>query len=345
MTLGPRVIKTGIAVTLALYICHVLSLESVMFAGVAAILTVQPSIYRTWKQVSDQVITNTLGAAIALFTLYLWGNDPITIGIVMIMVILISLKLKMENTITLTLVTVLAIMSAPGNEDWMFTLNRFSAILIGIGTGFIVNIFLFPPKYKQNYFTKVQAVFRSMSLLLRTAVSNELTEQSFKEQYNKLRKELNQLEELYKIFDEEREKLSKLNTLDVREVVVFKQMLKSVQQGEELLQIIDEHYFQSRTSDDENKQFDEHLEELIKYHEYIMLKYEGKIKLEDDLIPDLIFKSGSFLEQITNINHHDQNEKLRLVVVGSSIFEYAFQLQRLNRLVDQYVKPKKVEKV
>ena len=33
MKVGPRVIKTGIAVTLALYICSILNLESAVFAG------------------------------------------------------------------------------------------------------------------------------------------------------------------------------------------------------------------------------------------------------------------------------------------------------------------------
>ena len=117
MKVGPRVIKTGIAVTLALYICSIFDLDSAVFAGMAAIFTIQPSIYRTWKQVWNQVETNTLGAIIALLGLYFLGSDPFSIGLVMIIVILISLKLKMANTISLTLVTVLAIMSAPGNED------------------------------------------------------------------------------------------------------------------------------------------------------------------------------------------------------------------------------------
>ncbi|AZV43914.1 hypothetical protein BAOM_3305 [Peribacillus asahii] len=51
MKLDPRVIKTGIAVTLALYICSLFNLESAVFAGIAAIFTIQPSIYRTWKHI------------------------------------------------------------------------------------------------------------------------------------------------------------------------------------------------------------------------------------------------------------------------------------------------------
>src|SRR4051812_20342905 len=123
--LGPRVIKTGIAVTFALYICSVLKLESAVFAGIAAIFTIQPSIYRTWKQVWHQAQTNILGAIFAFLGLYFLGNDPFSIGLVIIILISISLKLKMGETISLTVVTVLAIMSAPGDEDWLFALNRF----------------------------------------------------------------------------------------------------------------------------------------------------------------------------------------------------------------------------
>ena len=116
--LGPRVIKTGLAVTFALYICSVLKLESAVFAGIAAIFTIQPSIYRTWKQVWNQAQTNIIGAIFAFLGLYFLGNDPFSIGLVIIILISISLKLKMGETISLTVVTVLAIMSAPGNEDW-----------------------------------------------------------------------------------------------------------------------------------------------------------------------------------------------------------------------------------
>ena len=66
-----------------------------MLAGEAAIFTIQPSIYRTWKHVWNQVQTNILGAIIALIALHFLGNDPFAIGLVMIIVIVISLKLKM----------------------------------------------------------------------------------------------------------------------------------------------------------------------------------------------------------------------------------------------------------
>lgn len=339
VTLGPRVIKTGIAVTLALYICSIFNLDSAIFAGVAAIFTIQPSIYRTWKQVWDQVQTNTVGAAIALIALYFLGNDPIAIGLVMIIVILISLKLKMEATISLTLVTVLAIMSAPGNEEWYFALHRFGIILIGMTSALLVNILIYPPKYKKNYLIKVHTVFRNMSLLMTTAVSNEMTEKSYQNHMKELENDILKLEEQYQLFDEEREKMAKVNNMNLREIVVFKQMLKSLQQGFLVLENIEDFYFQCKPSEQENQVFDQHIEFLVKYHELFLLKYDGKIKTDEPhLDVDIVEQTKSFLETVIDSYQEDHEQKIHLAVIGSSIYKYAFQIERLNRLVEQYLK-------
>ncbi|WP_227551502.1 FUSC family protein [Metabacillus sediminilitoris] len=340
ITLGPRALKTGISVTLALYICYFFGLEPAVFAAIAAVFSMQPSIYRTWRQMLDQLMTNTFGAIIALLAVKFLDQTPLTIGVVLIFVILISLKLKMEgNIISLTIVTVLAIMTAPGNEDWLYALNRFTIMMIGIFTAFLINALLFPPKFKQIYYQKVQEAFQTLSLLLRTAISDELTEKTFKENWAMLIKSREKLEEQYKIFDEEREKMAKINPLNVREIVVFKQMLKTIKQGEAVLEVIDEHYFQSKTNDEENQLFDQFLEHLIKCHEYYLLKYEGKVKIEDsDTISINEEELKLFFEKLLNNYKEDPDNKMRIISVGVSVFEYAFQLQRFNKLLDSYLK-------
>ena len=304
--IGPRVIKTGIAVTLALYICSVLNLESPVFAGMAAIFTLKPSIYQTWKQVWHQVETNLLGAIVAMAGLYFLGNDPFSIGIVLVIVILISLRLKMAETISLTLVTVLAIMSAPGNEDFLFAVQRFALTFIGMTSALFVNIFISPPNFKKMYLEKVQTVFQNMSILMKTAVSNEMTEKSFQEQMGQLESDLLSLEEQYKQFDEERQKLSKVNNLNLREIVVFKQMFKSLQQGFIVLEDIDAFYFQCKPTEVDNLLFDQQLERLNKYHELFLLKYHGKIKEDEPHFEEGIVKQSSdFLEQVIHSYQQD----------------------------------------
>lgn len=337
MTLGPRILKTGLAVTVALYLCSAFHLEPAIFAAAAAIFTVQPSVYRTWKQMLDQVLTNTLGAVMALFSIYFLGDSPVIIGLIIMLVISLSLNLKMESTIPLTIVTVLAIMSAPGDEDFFFTLNRFLITLIGTGSAMVVNFLIMPPKYKEIYFASVQSTFQTMSLLLRTVISNELTERSSQEQGKKLHKEIERLEDQYKLFDEEREKIGKVNKINAREVVVFKQMLKTLQEGTQLFENIEEHYFQSKMLIDENTLFDNHLEKLIKCHEFLLLKYDGKVKGNGNGVTDILNNSGEFFEQILEIYNQNKQQKLRLMIIASSIVDYTHHLSRLNKLIDKYL--------
>jgi hypothetical protein len=177
-----------------------------------------------------------------------------------------------------------------------------------------------------------------MSLLMRTAISDELTEKYFQEKQKEFRSELQKLEDIYDIFDEEREKMAKVNPVNVRELVVYKQMLKTIQQAADVLKVIEEHYFQSRSTMVDDQLFDSQIEQLIKWHEYLLFKYEGKVKVNDQFEDDtLIRESRIFLIQMME----SDSEKLknqRLTVVASAIYEYAFQLQRLDQLVDRLVK-------
>ncbi len=335
MTLGPRVFKTGLSITIALYVCAYFELEPAIFAAVAAIFTVQPSIYKSWKQVLDQLQTNTLGAVIALAASSLFGNEPVAIGIVAILVILICLRMKMESTIGLTLVTVLVIMSAPGDEDIWFTVNRFILILIGMGSAFIVNITILRPKHQGMFIEKARATFDRMSLLLRTAISDEMTEKEFRKQADELSKEIEQLDDLFGMFDEERRKLAKLRHIDVRQLVVFKQMLQSLHKGADILQIVEEHYIQGGHKEEVNLVFDHYIEQLTKVHEHILLSYEGKMKVGVLSHTVHLNENVAFMQRIMTFYEDEPERKLGLVLVGSAIYEYGFQLQRLERLIER----------
>ncbi|CAM4029303.1 FUSC family protein [Mesobacillus zeae] len=342
VTLGPRVLKTGLAVTLALYISIWLGLEPPLFAGIAATFTIQPSIYRSWKQVLEQVQANTVGALIAIGSIYVFGNSPIVIGLVMVLVILVCLKIRMADAISLTLVTVLVMMSAPDLEGVEAAAHKFLIVLVGMGSAFLVNIVISPPNYKKNFADQANSTFNTLSLLLRTAISNELTERSFQNDWKELKKGIEKLESLYEILDEEREKISKLKRLDVREIIVFKQMLDCLRRGTHLLAIVEEHFFQSQPDGIERQLFDRHLEYLIMYHEMILLKIEGKAKQTDSEGSNKALEdTNRLLERVLEGSHHQEQEKHRLIVVGSSIYDYAFQLHRLDELAGHYLKKKK----
>ncbi|MGL4818572.1 MAG: aromatic acid exporter family protein, partial [Bacilli bacterium] len=66
MKFGARVLKTGIAIMVALYAAEWLGLPSPVFAGIAATFAMQPSIYRSYITVLEQIQANIIGAVFAV---------------------------------------------------------------------------------------------------------------------------------------------------------------------------------------------------------------------------------------------------------------------------------------
>ncbi len=121
-------------------------------------------------------------------------------------------------------------------------------------------------------------------------------------------------------------------------------MFKSLQQGLIVLEDIDAFYFQSHPTSEEDRLFDQHLELLIKYHELFLLKYSGKIKIDEPSNEtDLLEQMSTFLENVIHSYNQDQRHKIQLTVIGSSIYNYAYQVNRLNTVVEQYKKNQKRE--
>ncbi len=336
MTFGARMLKTGIAVTLALYISLWLHLSSPVISAVAAIFAMQPSIYRSWRYFLDQLQTNTLGAVLALIAGSVFSNEPIAVGLVCIIVIMICLKLKMGDTIGLTLVTVIVVMEASG--QWQFALTRFSLSLIGIVSAFLINILLFPPKPKMQFTGQIQSTFNQMSLLMRTAISDEIKENIFRDKKRALEDSIKSLSDKYKLLEEEQKKLKRAKFSQTRHLVVYKQMLNTLRKGREVLDAVEEHYFQSERSSELDQFFDQQLEKLIKLHEHVLLKFDENLKPNCMEAHVLLEESDQFIQQVLQYAAEVPENRLRLTIVASTMYDYGYQLERLNRLVEHYHK-------
>lgn len=333
MNFGARVLKTGLAVTLALYLANLLNFTSPTGAGIAAIFALQPSIYRSWRHFLDQVQTSTAGAVIALLGGMLLSNQPIAVGIVCILVIMLSMKMNRSDTIGLTLVTVISVMEASG--QWQFALNRFLVLMTGIVSAFVINIAVFPPKPRKQYVSQIESVFSSLSLLMRTAVSHEMKENVFRDEKSALEGSIRSLSDKYALFEEEQKQLRRPKLSETRQLVVYKNMLASLQKGYEVLDAVDRHYFQTEPTEETDQAFDRHLELLIRYHEHILLKFQNKIKPGVSETEPLGDDNDRFLERVIESYKHDSVNRLRLAVIAGAIYDYGYQLERLDKVADQ----------
>jgi uncharacterized membrane protein YgaE (UPF0421/DUF939 family) len=324
-------LKTGLAVVLAIYVSGLLGFGTPIIATVAAILTIQPSIYRSWQQVQDQIQSNVIGAAFALGAAYALGVTPISVGLVCVAVILLNIRLKTASAIGLTLVTVVAVMDAHA-DGWRFALERFLMVMTGIVSAFLVNVLVLPPRPKLQFREQVHEAYNILSLLLRTAVSNEIREKVFREEHEKLEQMFRRLDEQYTLFREERVFRRSARRRHARQLLLSRGMIRTLRAGAALLDAVEEHFCSSPGAAEWAERIDRRIEALTKCHEQLLLKWEGKIKPgaalrpepSDDLAKDLIAYLGELSE-----------ERRRLLFVASALFEYAWHLDRLAGLLDR----------
>lgn len=331
MAFGARMFKTGLSVTLALYLTMLLGITSPVGAAIAAIFAMQPSIYRSWRYFLDQLQTSTLGAIIAMLGGYFLSNQPIAVGLVCIVVIMICIKLNMGETIGLTLVTVISVMEASG--QWDFAINRFFLTLIGIVSAFLINILVFPPKPREQYFKQINDVFGKMSLLLRTAISHEIKDAVYRDEMNSLEGKIKSLADKYNLFEEEQKKLKRAKYSHSRQLVVYKHLLSSLQKGYEVLVAVENHYFQARRTEEIDQEFDANLERLIKFHEHILWKFEDKLKPNEEEAESMAEQNEAFMDGVMN-GAGSAPGGFRLSVVAAAMYDYGHTLERLNRVAD-----------
>ncbi len=206
MKIGARIIKTGIAVTITMSICRFLNLEPAFFGAVSAVINMQPSIYLTLKTARDQVLVHILGVTAGLVCGYLIGGNAISMGIITILLISLYIKLNLPNGISMGIVAAVFILGSSQEQFLSHALNRTAVIFAGLSTAMLVNIALWPPRYKQQFKQKLreasEEVVRYFCLAVQEYVQLENDEpdlnQTQKARVHELNKEVRTLSELLK---------------------------------------------------------------------------------------------------------------------------------------------------
>ncbi len=156
MKIGARIVKTGIAVTITMFICKVLDLEPAFFGAVSAVINMQPSIFLTLKTAKDQIVVHILGVTAGLAFGYLIGGNPLSMGLITILIISLYIKLNLKSGITMGIVAALFVLSSNSEQFLPNALTRTAVIFTGLSTAMLINIVLWPPRYKQQFIEKLK---------------------------------------------------------------------------------------------------------------------------------------------------------------------------------------------
>lgn len=349
MKLGARVLKTGVAIVFALFIAELLQLPNPMFAGIAAIFAIQPSLYRSYQTILDQIQGNLIGAAVAIIFTLLFGHHIVAVGIAAIIVIALMLKLKLEKALSLALVTVVVIMEIQHDDFLQFALIRFGSVMVGVFAAFIVNILFIPPKYEIKLFKKINTLQDDIIRWTRLAARSASEHTSTKMALKKLNTRYKEIDSMYNLYKEERGYYKKQQrNVKARKLVVYRHMIVTTKRSLELLTRLHKHENElTQLPDQFRLMIQERLDFLLTYHEQLLLKFTGKLKsghsgiahteeyLNRTQVMDI------FIQQIMVAKQEDGEEQFssyHLLYILSRILDYEENLEHLDRLIVSYRK-------
>ncbi|OCA82481.1 FUSC family protein [Bacillus sp. FJAT-27986] len=341
MKVGARVFKTGIAIVIAIYVATAFNVPAPVLAGISAVFAVQPTIYRSYRTLIDQIQANIIGFLIAISFVLLFGNDPLLIGLAAIITIVINLQLKNENQLTISLVTLILIMEQQDGNFTEFAFWRVAAILIGILSAFIVNLVFLPPKYETKLYKRISTTTDDILQWIRIGSRSSTEHIMMKKDINRIKENVTKADSLYALYKEERETFRKNTVAKSRKLVIYRYMIATNKRSLDILKRL--HRFENefhQMPEDFQIQVHHQLDLLLRKHEHIHLKFIGKVKpglmLEEStdtynkqLLIDIVKGFRLNTDEDSPVHYH-------MVTLISSMLEYGDYLEHLEMLVNSF---------
>lgn len=345
MKLGARIFKTGIAIVFALFLAELLQLPNPVFAGIAAIFAIQPSIYRSYLTIVEQIQGNIIGATVAVIFVLIFGHQIVVVGLAAVIIILIMLKFGLEKSISLALVVMIAIMEIKGDDFFSFAILRFSTMLIGILAAFVVNLLFMPPKYESKLFESIHQAQDEIIRWTRLAGRQASEHIATKKSLTKSKERLTQVDEFYLLFKEERSYFKKDSRTKARKLVIYRQMVATSRSSYDVLKRL--HQFENELinlPEHFRMMVQERLDTLLTYHEQLHLKFVGKLKadkMSSNQNDDYIQRHEVmeiFVMEIAITKQEEEFSAYHLLHILSSILNYEEQLEHLDKLIVSFQK-------
>ncbi|SET71061.1 Uncharacterized membrane protein YgaE, UPF0421/DUF939 family [Salinibacillus kushneri] len=339
MKFGARVLKTGLAVSIAMYAALMFDFTSAIFAGIAAVFSIQPSIYRSYQYVLQQIEANLLGAVIAIIMVTVIGNDPMIIGFTIILVMTICMGFQMkQEIIMLAVVSVIAIMESTDMPFVEFAGTRVSSVFIGIFAAFLVNLIFLPPKYETRLFRQIEQTSNETLQWIRLSSRHLSDQPALKDEIEKLIEDITKLDHIYLLFSEERMYSRKSRYTRARKLVLFRQLIHTSKKSLEVLRTLQRYdkTLGHLTPDLKGRIVNE-IDYLIHTHEKLVMMCMGKIR-EDTEKEDQFDEDHDISALLEDVIEHTKvnRDAWQFLPLAGNLMDYENQLEHLKRLLGSY---------
>ncbi|GMA49535.1 hypothetical protein GCM10025857_08920 [Alicyclobacillus contaminans] len=147
--IGGRALKTCVAIAIAVWIAEFTHLVSPQFAGIVAVLAVQPSAYRSVRQGMRQIASAAMGAALGMLALWAVGHPPWAFGLVSLLLMGVHIQMRWTPSLLVAVVAAINTMGSAGLSIWHSGLNQLALICTGLVIGTIINLLVRPAHHRR----------------------------------------------------------------------------------------------------------------------------------------------------------------------------------------------------
>lgn len=340
--IGPRMMKTGLAVALSILVTETLGLEFGMVAVITSVIAMQPSIMKSVSYVKEVILSTAIGFVFALIGAYTLGLQPISIGITVILAIAVNIRFGWVKTVNITIITIAIIMlSGEESINLIYLVDRLSLIFIGVLSAFLINALVFPPNHQKLLYGMIKSLLDKTSFLLRVVPNKTMKVNELKEKQKELDKEIKSTSDYLDVIIEEKGRMFIKDRINfMRDIVVFKQMLKVVKLEHKLIKNLELKIDQIEDIS-ENQSFlvKKLVAKILEYHENIVLTYEDRVIIQKELQQDSFTAMNLTINDLINELQQSEIDKwIEIFPVASSIVELMVELERLDRLIGRHRK-------
>lgn len=147
--IGARVVKTAVAVTISIGIAQSFNLHTFQFAGIVAVLSVQPSIYRSLRNALQLTASAVIAALLGALALHMLGGNFYAMGLLAFVLMALHVKIRWTSSLLVSVVVGINTMGLIGLDFKEAAMNQIALVLIGVITGTVVN-FIRKPVHQER---------------------------------------------------------------------------------------------------------------------------------------------------------------------------------------------------
>lgn len=230
--IGKRTIKTAISVFITAVICVLLKWP-VIFAVLAAIVTIEPSVNESIQKAKTRLPAAVVGSAFAMTFGWLIGHTPLSYALSVLFTIAVCHRLRWEDAIVVAALTSLNMLVLTEDHFLKNFFIRIGTTSLGIIVSVIVNYFVFPPYFAEIIKENKPKLFNKAYHLLHEVLQWHLNHSGKKEPLKKQFAKLDhQTDQLYRLVDFQFEEFRyhKFRLKQYREMAKLKKDLERLQQ-------------------------------------------------------------------------------------------------------------------